>query len=176
MKKTKRNSVLIVLIVLLLALAVGYAAFQQVLTIAGTATANAEWDIKFVDPTTITEDHGTAIKTADDTISVAATLGYPGDGCEITANITNAGTIKAKLTSLQILDGDGKTYADDDIIITVPDIAGETLDVGENCEVTVAIQWDEDSEVATKAVNFEIVFTYDQDTTAATVSTDHNHN
>jgi len=55
MKKTKRNNVLIVLVVLLLALAVGYAAFQQVLTISGTATAAGNWDVKFVDPTTITE-------------------------------------------------------------------------------------------------------------------------
>lgn len=176
MKKTKRNSALIVLVVLLLALAVGYAAFQQVLTITGTATAAGNWDVKFVDPTTITEGHGTASITGDaaDTVSVNATLGFPGDGCTVTAHIKNAGTVPAKLTSLELLDADGTAaFADDDITISIPEIADEALAAGETCEFTFAIAWDADSEAEEKEVGFQIKFTYDQNTTPVTVSPDH---
>lgn len=47
MKKTKKNYLIIALIVILLTLAVGYAAFSGTLTISGTATANGTWDIHF---------------------------------------------------------------------------------------------------------------------------------
>lgn len=174
MKKTKKRSVLIVLVVLLLALAVGYAAFQQVLNITGTASAAGTWEVKFIDPTTITEGHGTATKTADDTISVAATLGFPGDGCTVTAHITNTGNVQAVLTSLELLNADGSAaYADDDIVITMPEIEGETLAAGETCEFTFAIAWDAESEAQAKDVGFNIKFTYDQNTTPVTVSPDH---
>lgn len=174
MKKTKRNSVLIILVVLLLALAVGYAAFQQVLTISGTATAAGNWDVKFVETTSITDGHGTATITADDTVSVNATLGFPGDACTVTAHIKNGGTVPAKLTSLELLNADGSAvFADEDIEITIPEIAEEALAAGETCEFTFAIAWDADSEVEQKEVGFQIKFTYDQNTTPVTVNPDH---
>lgn len=173
MKKTKKNNVLIILVVLLLALAVGYAAFGEVLNITGTATAKGEWEVKFVDPTTITDGHGTATKTADDTVTVAATLGYPGDACEVTVHITNTGKIPAKLTTLEVLGTGDTTFQDDDITIEVPSVEGETLEAGKTCEFTFTITWDADSTATEKDVNFNIKFTYDQDTTAASVSTNH---
>lgn len=174
MKKTKRNNVLIILVVLLLALAVGYAAFQQVLTISGTASAAGDWEVKFVDPTTITSGHGTAQILADDTIDVDATLGFPGDACEVTAHITNTGKIPATLTSLQLLKEDGVTeFSDDDITITIPQIEGEDLVAGETCEFTFTIAWDADSTVESKDVGFQVKFTYDQDTTAPSVNVNH---
>lgn len=174
MKKTKRNNVLIILVVLLLALAVGYAAFQQVLTISGTASAAGDWEVKFVDPTSITEGHGTASITADDTVTVNATLGFPGDACAVTAHITNTGKIPATLTSLELLNADGSAaFDDDDITITIPQIEGEDLVAGETCEFTFTIAWDADSEVESKDVGFQIKFTYDQDTTAASVNAAH---
>jgi len=176
MKKTKRNNVLIVLVVLLLALAVGYAAFQQVLTISGTASAAGTWDVKFVAPTTITEGHGTASITGDDsdTVTVNATLGFPGDGCTVTAHIKNEGTIPAKLTSLQLLNEDGTAvFADDDITISIPDIEEESIAAKETCEFKFAIAWNEDSEAESKDVGFKIKFTYDQNTTPVTVDAAH---
>lgn len=173
MKKTKRNNVLIVLVVLLLALAVGYAAFGELLNVNGTATAKGEWEVKFVDPTTITAGHGTATKTADDTVTVAATLGYPGDACEVTVHITNTGKIPAKLTTLEVLGTGDTTFQDADITIDVPEIANETLESGKTCEFTFTITWNADSTVTEKTANFNIRFTYDQDTTPATVNTNH---
>ena len=46
MKKSKKTNVLAILIVLLLVLAVAYAAFNQTLIISGTATAHGSWDSK----------------------------------------------------------------------------------------------------------------------------------
>ena len=60
MKKTKRNSAIIVLLVLIIAIAVGYAAFQTTLTINGTVSSNATWDVKFTDAKLIKGD-GTVI-------------------------------------------------------------------------------------------------------------------
>ncbi|NLC87632.1 MAG: hypothetical protein GX682_02500 [Clostridiaceae bacterium] len=174
MKKIKRNNVLIILVVLLLALAVGYAAFQQVLTVTGTASAAGTWEVKFIDPTTITTGHGTATITADDAVTVNATLGFPGDGCQVTVHITNTGSIPAKLTKLELLNATGlAAFADDDITITTPAIQGETLAAGETCEFTFAIAWNEDSTATTKDVGFQIKFTYDQNTTPVTVDTEH---
>lgn len=174
MKKNKKRSVLIVLVVLLLALAVGYAAFQQVLNITGTAKAAGNFEVKFVDPTTITTGHGTAKITADDTVTVEATLGFPGDGCTVTTHITNAGTIPAKLTKLELLAADGTAaYSDEDIQITTPSIEGEELAPGETCEFTFAIAWKEDSKADKKDVGFNIKFTYDQNTTPASVDANH---
>lgn len=173
MKKNQKKSVLIVLVILLLALAVGYAAFQQVLNITGTAKAAGNFEVKFVDPTTITTGHGTATKTADDTVTVEATLGYPGDGCTVTTHITNAGTIPAKLTTLEVLGTNGETFKDDDITITTPSIAEEELAPGETCEFTFAIAWKEDSTADKKDVGFNIKFTYDQNTTPTSVDANH---
>ena len=47
MKKSKKNYAIIVLLVLIIAIAVGYAAFQSVLNISGTATGTATWDVHF---------------------------------------------------------------------------------------------------------------------------------
>lgn len=175
MRKTKRNSVLIILVVLLLALAVGYAAFQQVLTITGTATAAGEWDIKFVNPTTVTEaGHGTATITADDTVTVDVDLGFPGDACTVTTHIQNAGTIPAKLTTFELLNAAGTAaFSDDDITITTPNMANDELGAGETCEFTFAIAWNADSEAEEKDVGFKIKFTYDQNTTPVTATPNH---
>ena len=47
MKNKKRNYVIVVLVVLLLALAVGYAAFSDTLNITGTANAKGTFNMEF---------------------------------------------------------------------------------------------------------------------------------
>ena len=43
MRKTKRNYLIVALIIILLSLTIGYAAFSDVLTISGTANAKGDW-------------------------------------------------------------------------------------------------------------------------------------
>lgn len=180
MKKSKKNYILIALVVLLLALAIGYAAFSANLNINGTANASGQWDVKFVSATVNTEEHGTAkITTTDkesDTINVEVDLAYPGDACTVTANIKNGGNVPAKLTKFELTDDTGAKYENPDIDVIIPTIAtdgSEVIAAGETCPVTFGIKWNTDSEETEATAKFKISFTYEQDTTEVDVQADH---
>ncbi len=183
MKKSKKNYVLIALVVILLCIAVGYAAFSANLTINGTANANGTWDVKFVSATINQDGHGSQPTISPDgqTLTVAVELSYPGDGCTVTANIKNSGTIPARLTSFELLNEDGTAdFASDDITVTVPDDGngfasgenGEVIAAGETCPFTFSVQWNASSTKTTATAKFVIKFTYSQPE-AAKVSPNH---
>lgn len=65
MKKSKKNYLIVALIVILLALAVGYAAFTQQLQIIGTATAKGSWDIHFTEESIDVEDAENTVALGD---------------------------------------------------------------------------------------------------------------
>lgn len=176
MKKTKKNYVLIALIVILIALAVGYAAFSTNLTINGTATGTGTWDVKFTDAQISAESYGTAVVTNDSTITVNAKLAYPGDACTVTAKIKNNGNVPAKLTAFNVTNPDGGDYDSEDINVTLPDIAqngSEVIAAGETCTVTFVIEWDSESKAQNISSTFKINFTYEQSQDAVTVTPDH---
>ena len=128
MKKSKKNRAIIVLIVLLLALAIGYAAFQTVLTVDGTATGTMDWDVHFTDNTKFYEvtnnakgaaitdstrastDAATAQVTTDaqdaqkkaQTVTATVALKYPGDAVILETEIENLSSQPAKLTGYTI--------------------------------------------------------------------------
>ena len=163
---------------ILLAIAVGYAAFSANITISGTATASGTWDVKFLSASVDTSSHGTANVTGNknDTLSVDVTLGYPGDGCTVTANIKNAGTVPAKLTGFTLTDDQGKEFSNSEIEITTPTIATDGLEViaaGGTCPVTFGIKWKKDSTTTTTTAKFKINFTYEQATNEVTVTPTH---
>lgn len=176
MKKSKKNYLIIALVVILLCLAIGYAAFSANLTINGTAKGTGTWDVKFVSATINEDGHGNAPTVTDNTISVDVELGYPGDGCTVTANIQNAGNIPAKLTGFELTDDTGATYTDTDVEILIPDIKKDGTEViapGATCPVTFSVKWLTDSKATTVDAKFKISFTYEQDTTEATVAPAH---
>lgn len=178
MKKTnKRGYLVIALIVILLALAVGYAAFTTSLTINGTAATNGTWDVKFTTATMSDATHGTAVVSGDGlTITVSSTLAFPGDGFTCTANIKNNGNIPAKLTAFALTDDQGETFSNTDIEVKVPTIATDGTEViaaGATCPVTFSVQWKDTSTATSATAKFKISFTYAQDTTAATVAPSH---
>lgn len=178
MKKSKKNYLIIVLLVILLAIAVGYATFTANLTISGTATTG-KFDVHFADASISHEDtDNTASVTTttvdNDTVTVAAKLDFPGDGREVTVTVTNAGTIDAKLTGFVITGSDGETdYSNDDITITTPDLSNDVIAAGESCTFTFTIVWDEDSQTSDATADFKILLTYEQNTTPVTVNTSH---
>lgn len=176
MKKSKKNYAIIALVVVLLALAIGYAAFSANLTIDGTATGG-KWDVKFTKAEMNDTTHGTATFT-DDTVTVNATLGFPGDGCTVTATITNNGGVPAKLTAFKLYAEDGTSeYSNTDIEVSIPTIAtdgSEKLAAGESCPVTIAIKWKDTSTIKTGvSAKFKVKFTYAQDGASVTVNPDH---
>ena len=178
MKKSKKSNAIIILIVLLLALAIGYAAFSSTLTINGTVTASGEWDVRFQSTALKNAEgetdtsHGTATVggTNSETITANITLAYPGDGVLLEAVVVNNGNTPAKLESIDITDPTSS-----DIIVTedVP-VVDEDLAVGATCTAQYFIQWDPNS-TATEVdeQTFTVTYTYTQDTEAVDITPEH---
>lgn len=175
MAKSKKNYLVIALVVALLSLAVGYAAFSQNLTINGTATGTTNWDVKFTNATMSDENHGTASFT-DDEVTVTGQLAFPGDGFTVESVISNAGSLPAKLTSFTLTNEAGAEFQNDDITVEIPIIAtdgSEVIAAGQKCPVTIAVKWNEDSVKENVSAKFKVNFTYEQDTTAVNVDASH---
>ena len=114
MKKSKKNYVLVALIVILLALAVGYAAFTQQLQIIGTAKAKGDWNIHFANPTISVTPQETGVNDAvlsenNHKLTVNVKLTHPGDSKTVTVDIVNEGSVDAKLTGFTIDAKDGSS-------------------------------------------------------------------
>lgn len=190
MKKSKKNYIAIVLVVLLLALAVGYAAFSSQLTISGTAKANGKWDVKFkANSASATQSivTGTATNTAEinsdgTAMTVTVNLATPGDGSNISVVVENTGSIDAKLKGFNVT-GDLKqvdtsnVYQKSAIKLTVPEMTeGEILTKGTSKTFIFSVEWDENVKTLTDAVNgesatFTITFDYEQNGITGTTFT-----
>lgn len=176
MRKTKtKNYVAVVLVVLLLGLSIGYAAFSDSVKISGTATTNGTFDLQFKSASldasegvlvderhpedathiAISEDKGTANVVVTD-------LQYPGAGAQFTVVIENAGTIPAILNAVTPVGID-----DDDIVVTFPEMTeGEKIAPQGECSITFTVQWNEQSTDQTpKELDFSLQLDYKQDTT-----------
>lgn len=183
MQKTKKkNYAIVVLVVLLIALAVGYAAGQTVLTVNGTAKGNYNWDVKFT-AASFKDENGDAVSTdkAEATISTTTSdsdtvtanvknLAYPGDGVVLETTITNSSTVPAKLSDFVIT-----PETDEDLEVTVADgfATGEVIPAGGSCTVQFLVKWKGTSTATTLDKTFTITFTYDQDTTEFTPTLTH---
>ncbi len=178
-KSKKRNYAIIVLIVLLLALAVGYAAFSQTLTINGTATGSLTWDIKFtsaqlLDSTGATADsakYGTATVSADGkTVTAAVKLNYPGDAVKLKVIVTNNGSLDAKLKNFSITKPSGT-----DVTVTeaAPTIGEKVLAEGGTCSTEYVIKWAQASTATSIDKTFTVTFEYEQDTTEVNMTPSH---
>lgn len=188
MKKTKKNYLIIALVIILLVLAVGYAAFSGTLTITGTATANGTWDVHFANASvTPTEGNTATINTtgASDTLTVSVNLAYPGDGATVAVDIVNEGTIDAKLTGFTVT-GTGSTsfsqsenvYQDDAIKVTVPEMTTGEVVAGTDgvCHFKFDVEWDEtvtEVDEGGQTATFEITFDYEQSTQSFTPGVSH---
>ena len=126
-KSNKKNRALIILVVLLIALAIGYATFQTVLTVSGTATGTFTWNVHFTNATKLYEVDasttagakgteitdttrgqvtlGTASTTGQNqaqTATVTVDLKYPGDAVILETVILNESSQPAKLTGFTV--------------------------------------------------------------------------
>lgn len=170
MKKSKKNYAIIVLVVLLLAIAIGYAAFSSTLTINGTAIGTGSWDVKFTETglygsdgtTTADIAYGSAtIGDEGTTITATVNLKYPGDGVLLKAVVKNAGKTDAVLKKFTI------TGADNDLEVTKATSGpadGETLAAnGGTCTATFLVKWKTDSTATDLGKKtFTIKYEYEQ--------------
>lgn len=170
MKKSNKKYAIVVLVVLLLALAVGYAALTDVLTISGTANAKGTFDLEFQNASLVksegVDETGTTITISTDKNTatvVVKDLAYPGAGAQFHVDIKNVGTVPAKLKAVTPTGVDDK-----DIKVTFPDLAtGEKIAAGGTCGIDFTVVWDKDSTLTEeKTLSFSLELEYEQDTTA----------
>ena len=189
MKKAKKNRAIIVLIVLLLALAIGYAAFQTVLTVNGTATGTMDWNVHFTNNTkfyevsngakgsaitdttranaivnAITTDTENAQSKAQ-TVTATVSLKYPGDAVILETEILNESSQPAKLTGYSCNGaGQGLVITEpSNSTITTGTVGGSTGDVlaanTGKCTAQFLIKWDPSAATFGDAQNHQKTFT-----------------
>ena len=176
-KKSGKKVVLSLLALLLLTITVGYAALSTTLNINGTSKINnATWDVHFAN-LKVTSGSVSATKAA--TIDSATEIDYnvelikPGDFYEFTVDVTNTGTIDAKLGAAPILSGVSAeqdvytnytvTYSDDTAIH-----ANDKLAAGTTKKLKVRVEFDRNitnSQLPTEAqpLNLTFAMNYVQD-------------
>ncbi len=99
-----QNLVIVILAVAVLVMSVGFALYNQSLTITGNTTVKAAtWDVHF-DPNVKTESGATstALSVSGTTATFSVALEQPGDDYTLTLSAKNFGTINAKLTGITL--------------------------------------------------------------------------
>lgn len=140
---SKTRTVLIgALVVVVLAMSVGYAALNQNLFVDGTANISSTWEIGF---SSISE--GTAVGSATNksaakisgtTATFDVDLVKPGDSMTYTIVVSNTGTIDATLHKIILSD-----TGSDAIKFTVTGVSeGTTLAAGSTNTITVKAEYD----------------------------------
>lgn len=172
-KNKKKNIILVVLIVLILGMAVGYAAFSQTLTINGTANISSEWDIHFKSITEGTMTGATSVsgfpkvETNTTTATFQVNLAYPGATATYVVEVENGGSVAAKIESIG---GDMATKNAAEptgVTFTCDAVVGDKLAAGATKTYNVTATWDaeDDTVPTTTTKTVQITLNYVQDTT-----------
>lgn len=184
-RKSNKKYLIVLLIVFILSLAIGYAAFTDVLKISGTANANGTFDLEFQNAKVVSTVGCDAAETkaeisADkDLLTVTVKdLAYPGAGAQFSVDIVNVGSLPAKVTKVTPVGLDGtdniKINGLDAITTSHP-----TIDANGTCSLSFNVEWDpastaELTETEKNGVQFSLEIEYSQDTTNTfTGTTDH---
>lgn len=184
-RKSNKKYLIILLIVFILSLAIGYAAFTDVLKISGTANANGTFDLEFQNAKVVSTVGCDATETkaeisADkDLLTVTVKdLAYPGAGAQFSVDIVNVGSLPARVTKVTPVGLDGtdniKINGLDAITTSHP-----TIDANGTCSLSFNVEWDpastaELTETEKNGVQFSLEIEYSQDTTNTfTGTTDH---
>ena len=184
-KSRKRNAIVLALIVLLIATAIGYAAFASTLNITGSATANGNWDVHFANASISKNDtdnsvsitNGGTVATTGDALAVSVTLTYPGDTATVTVDVVNNSSCAANLTGFTVTaedDGTGATLSPtsntwtDGVLqmqLNVPNFTANstTIASGASQTYTMTFTWvDDGSNTADVQANFGIEMNFAQ--------------
>ena len=172
-KKEKKNILIGGLLVAIIAMAVGYAALAQQLTINGTAQVSSTWDVKFTSISTGTASNSAGVastatnKTPPKITNTTATFDVefqtPGDTMEYDIIVTNNGSLDAKLANvvatassaggsgdLELTEANGINYEitiDGNSIEQAKNtvLAGKTDGAAKTSTVHVKVWWDQNA-------------------------------
>ena len=137
----RKNIVITVMCLILLFMAIGYAAFSTVLNIKGTASTDSKWNIRF---TNITD--GEAVGKANNnstpsylnnSATMDVNLEEPGDSMTYVLTLSNDGNLGAVVEDV-IVEESGSMA----IIYTISGIKiGQRLASGESIQITIKIEY-----------------------------------
>ncbi len=172
----KQNVVIIAVVAVILAVAVGYAIFQETLTVSGSATAAGDFNIDFTKVGTITKVGYTDVDSVGDagiakiedggnklTVKVNK-LDYPSAYVEIPVTITNNGSITAKLKN--IVESGIEEPESSTINVTYSGVAttDDPIAQGETQNMTIRVEWNPEVNSGASDVEFSIQLEYEQAT------------
>jgi len=146
MQRRKKNVIIGMLCCMLVFMGVGYAIFQQSLSITTIGNISSKWNIKI---TSVTEEDrdgyiSDVVMNHDDlNADVSAVFQAPGDWIEFRIKVENQGTIDAVLEEVTIIKNSNREeeYID---VITKEIEAKEELNRGETIEFIVRMELDPD--------------------------------
>ena len=166
--RNKRTLIIVGLCAVLIFMAVGYAAFSQMLRINGTSSISSNWCLGFdntkLDTFTPTKGVETGTSPSGEivysgtacgskyvpTATLNTTLNQPGDKVEYTLTIKNAGSINAAIKSITV-DGDSvtsnttKTKGNVKYIVEMPETT--TLAKGAETTMKVTVSFQDDTDI-----------------------------
>lgn len=165
-RSKNKNVILLILLVVVIGMAVGYAALSQALVINGTANISTEWKILFTD---IKEGQmiGAESKTSPSYTATTATfdvdLLYPGASAQYVITVANQGSLNAKLISVDGIDTANKV-APTDITYSINAKTNDVLASGDTKDYIVTVTWNADSTTIpqTKSKTATITLNYEQ--------------
>ncbi len=159
----KQSKIIIGAIALFISVAVGYALFSQSLDIKGTASAEGEFDIIFESVNKISEQgsknaQANIINEGKELSIEVPNLEYPTAYANINVTIKNNGTMAAKVTGIKV-----NGLETEDITVTYSGVDnGDILNIEQQKNMDVKVQWDEDSVSTSANAEFTITITYEQ--------------
>ncbi len=159
----KRNKIIIGLIVIVVLMSVGYAAFQTNLNIKGTSKISSNWDIRI---TNVKEGEKTgSAESAKEpswtelTASMEANLYEKGDAMEYEVTVENKGSLDAKLEDIITKEGTNNEA----VLITFSGYTkGEKLYKGESKQINVKIAYNPEYSGGEASSEVTVEFNYGQ--------------
>lgn len=166
--KSKKNLVIVAILLIVVAMSVGYAALSTTLNITGTANiSTVGWDVHFanikVTSGSVTATTAASINSATTAVNYAVTLNKPGDFYEFTVDVVNGGTLDAKLSTITL--GGLTTAADVYTNYTATYSDGttikqnDTIAAGATKTIKVRVEFDKNisnSQLPTSATNLSL--------------------
>lgn len=150
---------------------IAYAAFSQSLTINGTGTTAADWDVKITGISVASSNGATQVNGSPTFNATSATfdveLAHPGASATFDVAIANEGTVDAILDSItpDIATINGAAPTDLTFTVTGVTAGTTTLDAGATNTATVKVEWNPNSTVvSTQTKTATITLNYVQNT------------
>ncbi len=164
MSNHRTRTTIIAFLIFTFLLTGAYALLATNLTITGTATGTASFNIAF-DTYTISDPAKANVLFNEDhtSLSINANLAFPGDTVTINFTIKNGGTLAAIVDDVVV-----NNNSNSDLIVQInglDDIKGTTLVVNQTTNGSIVITWSPTSTVEDPAsVNFDVTLNYLQAT------------